>query len=203
MKKLMLLLLWFPATVATILLSLQTYTHIAKTHAMQALISAEANSISLNSSGFFAYAALPQTANNIKTTIATGDARPVVIDLYFERFSSPLAGYGELIITLSEKYNIDPYLFVAIAQQESNLGKKMPADDCHNAWGYGIHTKGRLCFNSWEEGIESVMKGLAEKYIEQGLTEPEDIMKIYTPRSNGSWAKGVRQFMQELHTGQF
>lgn len=114
-----------------------------------------------------------------------------------------MTGYGGLILEMAEKYGVDPYLFVAIAQQESNLGKKMPSQDCHNAWGYGIHSRGILCFQSWEEGIEMVMKGLSEKYVANGLDDPQEIMRIYTPFSNGSWAEGVQQFMEELVTGDF
>lgn len=203
MKRLFILVCWFPATIVTLLLSLQTYTHLSKTQDMKILLAAEAHAFTSAPTPFLAYAALPQTTENIKTAIQTGDARPVIINLYLEHYNSPMAGYGDLIIELAEQYNVDPYLFIAIAQQESNLGKKMPSDDCYNAWGYGIHSRGTLCFNSWEEGIETVMKGLSEKYLERGLEEPEEIMAIYTPLSNGSWANGVNQFVEELQTGDF
>lgn len=203
MKRLFIFFAWFPATLATLFLSLQTYIYLVKTKDMKVLLAAEARGFASAPTPFLAYAALPQTTENIKTAIRTGDARPVIIDLYLTRYSSPMAGSGELIIELAEKYDIDPYLFIAIAQQESNLGKKMPSDDCHNAWGYGIHSRGTLCFNSWEEGIETVMKGLSEKYISLGLKEPEEIMKIYTPLSDGSWARGVNQFIEEQRTGNF
>ncbi|MCH7951491.1 glucosaminidase domain-containing protein [Patescibacteria group bacterium] len=203
MKRLFILLAWFPATIATLILSFQTYVHLVKTREMQVLLSAEIHGLTYAPTPFLAYAALPQTAKNIKTAIRTGDARPVIIDLYLSRYNSPMAGSGDLIIEAAEKYGVDPYLFIAIAQQESNLGKKMPSEDCHNAWGYGIHSRGTLCFESWEEGIEAVMKGLSEKFLQKGLTNPQEMMKVYTPLSSGSWAKGVEQFMEELNTGNF
>ncbi len=203
MKRLFIVLTWFPATIVTLFFSLQTYAHISRTEEIQSLIAAETQRITQTQTPFLAYAAIPLAANDIKTAIRTGDARPVMIDLYLERYASPMAGYGEFIFKTAQQYNIDPYLFVAIAQQESNLGKKMPSDDCHNAWGYGIHSKGTLCFDSWEEGIESVMKGISENYLSRGLQEPEEIMKIYTPKSNGSWAHGVNQFLDELRTGEY
>lgn len=203
MKRLFIVLTWFPATIITLAISLQTLGFISKTKELKALLAAEAQVITHSQTPFLAYAAIPHAANDIKTAIRSGDARPVVIDLYLAKYNSPMQGYGKFIVEMSEKYNVDPYLFIAIAQQESNLGKKMPSDDCHNCWGFGIHSRGTLCFSSWEEGIETVLKGLSEKYIGKGLTNPEDIMPIYTPLSNGSWSFGVNQFMQELQTGDF
>jgi len=203
MKRSLLLIGWFPLTIITVFLSLQQYRQIEKTRDLQTLLEVQTNKMLSASTPFLAYAAIPQTTKTLKTAIRTGDARPVMIDLYLERFHSPLAGYGQFIVNAAEEYDVDPYLFIAIAQQESNLGKKMPSDDCHNAWGYGIHSRGTLCFNSWEEGIEIVMKGLSQKFLERGITNPDEIMRTYTPFSNGSWANGVEQFIEELTTGEF
>lgn len=203
MKNIITVIAWFPATIATLIVSLQTYVYFSQTRDMSSLIAAEVHGIAMSTTPHLAFAALPQTAKDIKTAIKTGDARPVIIDLYLARYNSPMAGYGEYILQMSETYGVDPYLFIAIAQQESNLGKKMPRQDCHNAWGYGIHSRGTLCFASWEEGIEAVMSGLNEKYISKGLIDPEEMMAVYTPFSNGSWARGVRQFLEELQTGTF
>lgn len=202
MKKLFLIVFWIPTTILTLLFCLQLHKHVSKTKELKALLSVERQNISHSDSPFLAYAAIPKATNDIKTAIKTGDARPVMIDLYLSRFDSPMLGYGQFIVDCAEKYDVDPYLFVAIMQQESNLGKKMP-DNCHNGWGYGIHSRGTLCFENWEEGIDTVMKGLKEKFLEKGLTEPEEIMTLYTPLSNGSWANGVNQFMEELKTGNF
>ena len=203
MKKIVLLAAWFPITIATLFLSINTYRNLAAVKAMHALLAVKTTQVKSASTPFLVYAALPQTVQTIKTAVRAGDARPVVIDLYLTRYNSPMAGYGEYILAKAEEYRVDPYLFIAIAQQESNLGKKMPSEDCHNAWGYGIHARGTLCFSTWEEGITTVMKGLKEKYIDKGLVNPDEIMRKYTPHSNGSWSNGVEQFMQELTTGAF
>lgn len=129
------------------------------------------------------------------------DAVPVVVSKYLTRYSSGIP--AEPIVRYANEYGVDPRLIVAIAQQESNLGKKMP-DSCHNAWGYGIHSQGTLCFESWEEGIQTVTKGIAEKYCQRGLcNDPCQMMKKYTPSSNGSWCYGVNQFLEEMRTGDF
>lgn len=147
------------------------------------------------------YAALPQKNGQVLGAVSTGDARPIIIKKYLTKYDSPLAPFADLIIATADKYGLDWRLLVAIAQQESNLGKKVPPES-HNAWGWGIHSRGVLKFSSWEEAIETVTKGLKEKYLDKGYTTPEQIMSKYTPLSNGSWAAAVNQFLEELETGQ-
>lgn len=147
------------------------------------------------------FAALPKVAFEIKTALAKEDARPTLINRYLEHYNSPMAGMGDYIVKISDRFEVDPYLIVAIAQQESNLGKIMPKD-CHNAWGWGIHSAGTLCFDSWNEGINTFVSGLSEKYLAYGLRTPEEIMTKYNPTSpDGAWAKGVNQFLEELESG--
>ncbi len=149
----------------------------------------------------FIFAAIPHTTLEIKTAIASEDARPLLIENYLTHYKSPMAGHGDYIVKTADHFGIDPYLVVAIAQQESNLGKLMPPS-CHNAWGWGIHSKGTLCFDTWQEGINTFTQGIAEKYAAYGLRTPEQIMTRYNATSpGGAWAKGVNQFLDELHSG--
>ncbi len=107
---------------------------------------------------------------------------------------------AEALVMAAKKFKLDPLLLVSIAQCESNLGKKMP-ENCNNPFGWGIHSKGTLCFDTWEAGYQTVAEGLRKKYFNQGYENAEDIMTLYTPASlekNGSWAICVNQFLQEL-----
>ncbi len=146
------------------------------------------------------YTALPPTGGNLSFEIRGVDSRPVLLRQYLAYYHSPLEPYADYIFAVSEKYGLDYRLLVAIAQQESNLGKKIPPGS-YNAWGWGIHSRGTLGFSTWEEAIETVARGLREDYLNQGLTTPEEIMSKYTPLSNGSWAAGVNQFMAEIEEG--
>jgi hypothetical protein len=146
------------------------------------------------------YAALPMNSGEVLGTMETGDARPIIINKYLLKYNSPLQPYADFIVTVSDKYSLDWRLLVAIAQQESNLGKKIP-EGSFNAWGWGIHSEGTLKFFSWEEAIETVAKGIKENYVDKGYQTPEEIMGKYTPLSNGSWAYGVNQFLNELEYG--
>ena len=146
------------------------------------------------------YTALPPTGGNLSFEVRGVDSRPVLLKQYLAYYHSPLEPYADYIFAVSDKYSLDYRLLVAIAQQESNLGKKIPPGS-YNAWGWGIHSRGTLGFSGWEEAIETVARGLREDYLNQGLTTPEEIMSKYTPLSNGSWAAGVNQFMAEIEEG--
>lgn len=137
------------------------------------------------------------------SAIATGaDARPMLIKKYLEKYKSPLLPYSDLIFELSETYGYEYYWIVAIAQQESNLCKKIP-EGSYNCWGYGIHKNGTLRFDNYELALKSYAEYLKRQYFDKGLNTAELIMKKYCPSSNGSWANGVNQFIKELKFGDF
>jgi hypothetical protein len=142
---------------------------------------------------------LPDDQKSVSGNPQIADARPVVVRKYLERWHSPFVGQADLIISASERYGVDPYLVVAIAQQESNVGKK-DKPNCYNAWGWAQTSVYTRCFDSWEDGISSFVKEFAQNYVKKGLTTPEDIMTRYNATSpGGSWAKGVNQFLAELN----
>lgn len=138
----------------------------------------------------------------VQEKIGSDDARPVIIKKYLEKYDSPLLPYSDLIYEVSKTYGLDYYWIVAIAQQESNLCKKAP-EDSHNCWGYGIHKRGTLKFDNYELAIKSYAEYLKREYFDKGLNTPELIMKKYCPSSNGSWARGVQQFIDEMESGTF
>ena len=148
-------------------------------------------------SGVKIFAALPDSSPSISGNADVSDARPEIVRQYLNKYNSPMEPLANHLVQIADKYNLDFRLLVAIAQQESNLCKIIPPET-YNCWGWGIHSAGTLGFNSYEEGIETVAKGLRENYLDKGYTTPDEIMKKYTPSSNGSWAFGVNQFMGEM-----
>lgn len=148
--------------------------------------------------GVKVYASLPSVFPKISDEIETGDARPELIKDYLKRYNSPLVGLSDYIVQKADQYDLDYRLIPAIAQQESNLCKIIP-EGTYNCWGWGIHSKGTLGFNSYEEAIDTVMSGLKTEYVDKGYATPDMIWKKYTPSSpDGAWAKGVNQFMAEM-----
>lgn len=207
MKSFLIVTTWLLTSVTTLLISLWAYALVGSANLGG---QAQVLGMSTESSPRLAFAALPNVVSELKTTIKTQDARPLIIENYLKRYDSPMIGNGDYIvkraIELGNAHHVDStylaYLTIAIAQNESNLGKVMP-EDCNNAWGYGIHSKGTLCFKDWKEGIDAMMTGVSRDYIEKrGLQTPEQIMTVYTPQSpNGAWAKAVNQFLGELYQG--
>ncbi len=85
---------------------------------------------------------------------ATEELGIAAINDYFERHNTPLAGYGEIFIRVSQKYRLDWRLLPAIAFKESTGGKFLFRP--YNPFGWG-----RASFSSFEEAIEVVGKNLA------------------------------------------
>ena len=139
---------------------------------------------------------------SVDSVVMADDARPLIIRRYLERYKSPLADYADLIFELSETYGFEYYWIPAIAQQESNLCKKIP-EGSHNCWGYGIHSKGTLGFDSYPIALKSFAEYLTREYFDKGLNTAELMMTKYCPHSNGSWAFGINQFIDEMETGDF
>lgn len=148
-------------------------------------------------SGIQVYASLPSRLPTVDGSVQAQDARPAIVSQYLNRYNSPLSPHSAKIVEISDKYSLDYRLIPAIAQQESNLCKIIPPES-YNCWGWGIHSKGSLGFNSFDEAIETVSKGLKEEYLDKGFKSVTEIMSKYTPQSNGSWASGVSQFMSDM-----
>ena len=157
----------------------------------------ESNLINSPKSGVNVYAALPDTFPSVSGEVVAADARPEIIREYLQTYKSPMEPYADFIVQTADKYGLDYRLITAIAQKESGLGKAMPKD-CFNPFGWGIHSKGTLCFDNWEEGIEAISKGLKENYIDQGYVTVPEIMKKYAHPSSTTWAEGVLSYMDQL-----
>jgi len=148
-------------------------------------------------SGVRVYASLPTSFPSFSGFINSADARKEIVRQYLSDYESPLEPYAPSIVDTADEYGLDFRLTTAIAQQESNLCKKIPPET-NNCWGWGIHSQGTLGFSSFQEGIEVVSKGIREDYLDKGFRSTEEIMSKYTPLSPGSWAEGVNKFMGEM-----
>lgn len=194
MKQLIAVLLWSLATGATLILTLATYTYLS-----QITRPSHRPKIAYNQTeNITSRSILPEVLGAFTYSIKTDDAIPEIVKNYLKKYNSPLLPYADYIVTVSRDHHLDPRLIIAIAQQESNLCKKIP-DDSHNCWGWGIHSQGTLKFANYKESIDAVIQGLAKNYLGKGLSTPEEIMGIYTPLSDGSWARGVQQFLDEMN----
>jgi hypothetical protein len=148
-------------------------------------------------SGVRVFASLPVSSPQIADQIGASDARTEIVKKYLTKYNSPLVPQANFIVQMADKYQLDFRLLPAIAQQESNLCKIIPPGG-YNCWGWGITGSSTLGFDSFEHGIETVSEGLRRLYLDKGYKTVEEIMSKYTPSSNGSWARGVSQFMADM-----
>ena len=192
MKKLIYLTSFFSLTPLLIIIGILSLLSISPNNNTNILINPEGGAVLASATNVLEYET--GTTNSL---IQVGDARPLLIKNYLDRYNSPLAPYSDYIFTISQKYNLDYGLIVAIAQCESNICKKIPLGS-YNCWGFG---NGESRFKSWEGAIEYVAKTLKEDYYDIGLVTPDQIMPKYVPPSvekGGPWAKCVNQFLGEL-----
>ena len=70
--------------------------------------------------------------------------------------------------------------------------------ESYNGWGWGVWGDNVKFFDDWEHGIATVSEYLAERFYSKGITDPCDIMKVYTPPSNGSWCQGIDYFKEVI-----
>jgi len=200
MHRLLLMIVWFPAVLATLIISL-IYLHIhysasAYQAPVQRIAAADSHDATYNKF----LDKIPQVLGLSTTSLSAQDARPALVAQFLKKYNSPLIPYAQLLVDKADKYGLDYALIPAMAMQESNLCQKIP-DNSHNCWGFGIYGNKVMKFNSYEEAIEAVAKTLKEKYIEDSLTNPDLIMSRWTPSSNGSWSFAVNTFMQDIKQG--
>jgi len=199
-KKLTFLFIFFLVAPTTLAISLFTLVKIDQTKEFAVLAKQSVNQIASQPPSRL-YAAIPEILGEMSDAIQTGDARPIIIEKYLEKYNSPLLPYADVLLAASEEYEVDYRLIVAIAQCESNLCKKSPPDS-YNCWGF---ENGSTEFLSWEQAIYQVAKTLREDYLNEGMETPEEIMPKYAPPSvekGGPWAKCVNQFIEELEYGE-
>jgi len=206
MKKLLLVFFWVPAAIISLVVSLQVYA--GYNDVLDVKIADEKTKIS---PALPYYGSVPKILGEQAPNafyVQSRDIIPRLIELYLRKNKSPMLDSYQDLIAAAQEYGLDPIFMVSIAQCESNLGKKMPHKDsddpyaCHNPFGWGIHSEGTLCFDSWQAGYRAVAEGLRKKYLNQGYASTEEIMIKYTPpalEKQGSWAKCVNHFIEDLN----
>ncbi len=152
----------------------------------------------LNPNEPYVFAALPTFDQQIKTSVKTADARAEIVRQYLQKYNSPLVPHADLIVTLSDQYKFDYRWLVAIAQQESNLCKRIPPNS-YNCWGWGIYGDKVTRFDNYEDALRRIAPQFTKIFLKGNHSkDPMEVMRTYTPPSDGSWANGVSQFFEHL-----
>lgn len=139
----------------------------------------------------------PEDKAQILKEYSTSDIRVANLKYFFRKYNSPLYDFADKFVSEADNYQFDYRLLPAIAMQESNLCKYI-YEGSHNCWGWGIYGNRVTRFDSYDQAIETISRGIKRDYIDKGLTTPEEIMSKYTPPSTGSWAYGVNTFLKVI-----
>ena len=145
------------------------------------------------------YSSKPLVLEQSTTTIYSRDSRAQKINAVFKRFNCPLEGMGDVFVYEADKNNIPWWLTASVAFQESSCGKNTPkvgGIETYNAWGWAVYGDMVFSFDNYARGIETVSKYFSTRFFKQGITDTCEIMKTYTPPSNGSWCEGVNHFAE-------
>ncbi len=120
-----------------------------------------------------------------------------------KNLKSTLKGYGNVFAKYAIKYEVDPYLALAIVLHETgcNSGKcSTLTSKCNNVGGMkGSNTCGNgsyAKFKTLDAGIEAFFKNLSKNYYKKGLNTPEKMGKKYAEST--TWATQVRSYMKKI-----
>ncbi len=197
LRKGLLVLLWFPLTLVLLLVNLSL---LASSHTLVAAAPLSASPLADN---LLQVAASGGSGQVLGASVIAGDARALLLGSFLRSYGSPLAPYADQIVSEADKNGIDFRLVVAIAMCESNLGKRMPSSDSHNAWGIAVYTGSQsgATFSNWPEAINWVSSYIREKYYSQGLVDLKDIGAVWAPPSvekGYSWTTCVETFQRGI-----
>lgn len=137
---------------------------------------------------------VPQPEQEMFIEAKSLDEKALVLRDYLAQHNSPLQYHAQDFIDAASIYEVDWKLVPAIAGVESTFGKAIPGG--YNGWGWGVYGDQAIYFSSWREGIFEVTKGLKEHYINQGLTTPFAMNRIYA--TSPFWGGKVTYFMQDI-----
>lgn len=141
----------------------------------------------------------PLIMDSFQSEVTVVDGRAAKLRRYLRSLNSPLFDHADLLVEEADKNGYDYRLLVAISLQESLACRKIP-EGSYNCWGWGIYGDTITKFDSYETAIRTVSDGIKKNYLDKGLITTEQIMKKYTPGSNGSWSRAVRFFFHKIET---
>lgn len=122
------------------------------------------------------------------------DKRAQILQEYLAKYDSPLQNHAQDFVDAADQNHIDWKLLPSIAGVESTFGKQIPGG--YNAYGWGVYGDQALAFKSWTDGIFEVSRGIKEGYVDKGLTNPQDMNRVYA--ASPTWGFKVSYFLKDL-----
>ncbi len=131
---------------------------------------------------------------NITTDAMDNDffIKKLAIKRVLDKYSAPLSEAADGFINTCKRYELDCFLLPSISGLESTFGRFIYPNS-YNPFGWG---RGFIMFDSWEDGIDAVGKGLRKEYLDRGALSIQDIGPIYS--ESPTWAIRVQYFVNEF-----
>lgn len=121
-----------------------------------------------------------------------GFYKKMAIKKVMEQYNSPMIPSLDAFMVTCEKYSLNCYLLPSIAVLESTFGRFIYPNS-YNPFGWG---GGYILFENWDEGINTVGKGLRTNYVNKGAETIEQIGKIYS--ESPTWAVRVNLIQSQF-----
>lgn len=118
--------------------------------------------------------------------------KKLVMSKVLQNYNSPLSSEVAAFLSTCISYELDCYLLPSIAGIESGFGKFVYPNS-NNPFGWG---GGMIMFQSWQDAIDAVGKGLRQNYINKGAESVDEIALIYA--ESKTWAPRVKYFMAQF-----
>lgn len=199
LRKGLLLLSWFPLSIALLFINfsvLRSYSNAKASieHPLSANPPVEIT---------FQLAAPGGSAQVLSATVEAGDSRTLLLESFLRQNKSPIAPFAGTIVAEADRFGLDFRLLPAIAMCESNAGKRMPKKDEYNAFGIAVYTGQQhgKAFSSWPHSISWVSQYVKERYYDRGIKDLREIGAIWAPPSVNtgySWTNCVESFMEKI-----
>jgi hypothetical protein len=121
------------------------------------------------------------------------DMRVMALKNVLEKYNSELSAYAPEYVKSADRYSTDWKLLPAISGVESTFGRAY-IRGTYNVYGWG---SGRIYFDSWEHGIDTINSSLREKYMDKwGAKTVWEIGRYYA--ESKTWAPRVNFFMNQF-----
>jgi hypothetical protein len=130
-------------------------------------------------------------------SVTEKDIRVKNLERYLSKHKSPLYPYARIIVSEAEQNGIDYRLIPAIAMVESTLCRTIP-NDSHNCWGWGVYGGKVTRFTSYLHAIQTISRGIREKYYDKGRDTLEEIAPVYNPNTPGQWRGKVERIFRHI-----
>lgn len=118
--------------------------------------------------------------------------KKMAIAKVLQNYNSPLSNSVDSFLSTCVDYEFDCYLLPSIAGLESSFGKFVLLGSS-NPFGWA---NGLMMFDSWDQAIVTVGKGLRNNYINKGAESVDEIAPIYA--ASQTWAPRVKYFMSQF-----